>query len=89
MNLEDIMISEIAFQVPLEVKNPPASEANARNMGSISGLGRFPGGEHGNPLQYSCLENSMHRGAWWATFHAVLKELDTTERLNTQTHKLK
>ena len=73
MNLEDIMISEIAFQVPLEVKNPPASEANARNMGSISGLGRFPGGEHGNPLQYSCLENSMHRGAWWATVHAVTK----------------
>ena len=73
MNLEDIMISEIAFQVPLEVKNPPASEANARNMGSISGLGRFPGGEHGNPLQYSCLENSMHRGVWWAIVHGAAK----------------
>ena len=35
-------------------------------MGSIPGSGRFPGGEHGNPLQYSCLENLMDRGAWWA-----------------------
>ena len=36
-------------------------------MGSIPGLGRSPGGEHGNPLQYSCLENLIDRGAWWAT----------------------
>ena len=73
MNLEDIVISEIAFQVPLEVKHPPASVANARNMGSISGLGRFPGGEHGNPLQYSCLEKSMDRGVWWAIVHGATK----------------
>ena len=45
----------------LVVKNPPA---NARELGSIPGLGRFPGGGHGNPLQYSCLENPMDRGAW-------------------------
>ena len=38
-------------------------------MGSIPGLGRSPGGEHGNPLQYSCLENPTDRGAWWATVH--------------------
>ena len=44
--------------------------------------GRSPGGEHGNPLQYSCLENSMDRGAWRATVHGVRKELNTTERLN-------
>ena len=40
-------------------------------MGSIPGLGRSPGGEHGNPLQYSCLENLIDRGAWWATVHRV------------------
>ena len=45
----------------LVVKNPPA---NARELGSIPGLGRSPGGGHGNPLQYSCLENPMDRGAW-------------------------
>ena len=42
-------------------------------MGSIPGLGRSPGGEHHNPLQYSCLENPMDRGAWWATVHRVEK----------------
>jgi len=49
------------------------SACNARNLGSIPDLGRFPGGGHGNPLQYSCLENPMDRGAWWATVHAVAK----------------
>ena len=43
-------------------------------MGSILGLGRFSGVENGNPLQYSCLENSMDIGAWWATVHGVTKE---------------
>ena len=42
-------------------------------MGWISGLGRFPGEGNGNPLQYSCLENHMDRGAWWATVHEVSK----------------
>ena len=50
------------------VKNPPA---NAGDTGSVPGLGRFPGGENGNPLQYSCLENSMDRGAQKATVHRV------------------
>ena len=44
-------------------------------MGSIPGLGISPGGEHGNPLQYSCLENPMDRGAWWATVHRVAQQL--------------
>ena len=61
------------------IKNPPA---NAGDMSSIPGLGRSPGGRHGNPLQYSCLENSMDRGAWWATVHGVTKESDTVELLN-------
>ena len=43
------------------------------NRGSIPGLGRSPGGEHGNPLQYSCLENPMDRGAWWAAVHSAAK----------------
>ena len=54
-------------QVVLVVKNPPA------NAGSVSKSGRFPGGEHGNPLQYSCLENPMDRGAWRAIVHRVTK----------------
>ena len=57
------------------VKNLPA---NAGDVGSISGSGRAPGGGNDNPLQYSCLENRMDRGAWQATVHRVAKELDTT-----------
>ena len=52
------------------VKNPPA---NAGDMGSIPGSGRSPGARNGNPLQYSCLENPMERGAWWAALHRVAK----------------
>ena len=59
-------------QVALVVKIPPV------NVGLIPGLGRSPGGGHGNPLQYSCLENPMERGAWWATVHRFA-ELDRTE----------
>ena len=44
-----------------------------RNVSSILGLGRSPGGGHGNPLQYSCLENPMDRGTWWAAVHGVAK----------------
>ena len=53
------------------LKNPPASAGDTRNLGSVPGLGRSPGGGNGNPLQYSCLENSMDRGAWRATVHGV------------------
>ena len=49
------------------------STYNAKDLGSIPGLGRFPGGGRGNPLQYSCLEKPMDRGAWWATVHGVTK----------------
>ena len=55
------------------VKNPPASTGDARDVGSIPGLGRSSGIGNGNPLQYSCLQNSMDRGAWWATVHGVAK----------------
>ena len=61
------------------VKNLPASVGD---MGLIPGLGRSPGEGNGNPLQYSCLENPMDRGAWWATVYRVAKELDMTQGLN-------
>ena len=60
------------------VKNMPANEGDIREASSIPGSGRLPGGGHGNPLQYSCLENPMDRGDWQATFHGVA-ELDITE----------
>ena len=50
------------------------STCNARDRGSIPGLGTSPGGRNGNPLQYSCLENPMDRGAWWPKVHGVAKE---------------
>ena len=55
----------------LMVKNPPAKAGDMRDTGSISGSGRSPGGGHGNPLQYSFLENPKDRGAWWATVLGV------------------
>ena len=60
------------------VNNPPASTGDRRDAGSIPGWGRSPGGGHGNPLQYSCLENPMDRGAWQATPWGR-KESDMTE----------
>ena len=54
-------------------KNPPANAGDARDVGSTPGSGRSPGREHGNPLQYSCLENSMDRGDWQATVQGVPK----------------
>ena len=58
------------------VKNTPA---NAGDSGSTLGSERSAGGGNGNPLQYSCLENPMDRGAWWATVHGGHKESDMTE----------
>ena len=55
------------------VKNPPANAGDIRYAGSMPGSGRSPGGRHGNPLQYSCLENSMEREGWQATVHRVAK----------------
>ena len=65
------------FPVTLVVKNPPANAGFIRDSGSIPGLGRFPEEGNGNPLQYSCLGNSMDRGPWWAAVPGVTRELDT------------
>ena len=56
--------SEWGFPVALVVKNPPANAGDVRAVGSVPGLERSLGGGHGNPLQYSCLENPMDRGTW-------------------------
>ena len=67
------------------VKNLPADAGDTRDAGSIPGLGGSPGGGHGNPLQYSCLENPMDRGAWWATVHEV-SESEVTECMHVHAH---
>ena len=64
------------------VKNLPANIGDLRDVGSITGLERFPGGGHGNPLQYSCLENPMDRGAWQATVHRVANSQTQLKQLN-------
>ena len=63
------------------VKNPPADAGDMADAGLTPGLGKTSGGGNCNPLQYSCLENSMDRGAWKATVHGATKEWDTTEWL--------
>ena len=67
-------------------KNPSANAEDIRDVVSIPGLGRSPGGGHGNPLRYSCLENHMDRGAWQATVHRVAKNGTRLKRLSTQAH---
>ena len=62
------------FPAGAVVKNPSANAGDAKDVGSIFRSGRSPGGGHGNPLQYSWLENSMDRGAWQAIVHGVTKE---------------
>ena len=72
-------------QVVLVVKNPPADAGDARDVHSIPGSGKSPGGRQGNPLQYSCLENPMDRGAWRATVPRVTKSQTRRKWLSTNT----
>ena len=73
----NLLINQIRFlwasHMAQVVKNLPASEGDIRDMGYIPGWGRSPGGGHGNPLQYSCLQNPMDRGAWRTVVERVAK----------------
>ena len=68
----------------LVVKNLPANAGDVRDTGSIPGPGRSPGEGHDNPLQFSCLQNPMDRGAWWATVHRVPKSWTRLKRWSTR-----
>ena len=77
------------LQVALVVKNLPTNERDVREVDSISESERYPGGGHGNPLQYSCLENPMDRGAWQATVHRVTRvEYNWSYLVHMHTHVL-
>ena len=65
-----------AFHMALVTKKPPAIAGGIRDLGSIPGPGRSPGGGNGSLLQYSCLRNPMYRGGWWAAVHGVAKSQD-------------
>ena len=67
----DIQSELCGTNVALVVKTSPANVGDVGNMELIPVLGRSPGEGNGNPLQYSCLENPMHRGVWWATVHRI------------------
>ena len=71
----------------LSGKDSGCSAGAAGDTSLFPGLGRSPGGGHGNPVQYSCLENLMDRGAWWATVHRVAKSWTWLKRLNAHTHR--
>ena len=68
-------------------EEPAGNAGDIRDMGSIPGPGRSPGEGNGNPLQSSCLENPMDRGAWWATVHGVPRSRTRLKQLSTQSHK--
>ena len=78
-------LTQSASQVALAVRNPPASAGDIRDVGSIPESGRSPGGGPGNPLQHSCLENPMDRGAWWAIVHRVAQSRTQLKRLSIHT----
>ena len=70
----------MGFSYGTVLKNLPANAGDTGEVDSTPGLGRAPGEGNGNPIQYSCLENLIDRGAWWATVHGVTKESNMTER---------
>ena len=86
MHLADICVSvhiDGASQVVLVLKNPPVNAGDVRDSGLIPGLGRSPGGRHGNQLQYSCLESLMDREAWKAIVHRIAKSRTPLKSLGT------
>ena len=87
------LLLNISWLYVLEFKGFPVgsdgkeSACSAADLCLISGLGRSPGKGNGNPLQYSCLENSLNRGAWQVTFHRVAKSCKPSQRLSTHMHR--
>ena len=71
-------MAKLGFPGGASGKEPACQCRRLRDIGLLPRSGRSSGGGHGNPLQYSCLENLMHRGTWQATVHGVRKESDTT-----------
>ena len=80
------LLSNIISVVALVVKNPPVNVGDIRDADSVPGWGRSSGGGHSNPLQYSCLENPMNRGSWWATVLKVRKSQTWLKRQHTSKH---
>ena len=77
-----------ASQVAAVAKDPPARAGDVRDASLILGLGRSPGGGHGNPLRDSCLENPVDRGAWWGTVHGVAESWTCLKWLSLHTFAL-
>ena len=71
MNILTKLFTSLGFPDGITGKESTCQIRTQKRVGSVPGSGRFPGGGHGNPLQYTCLENPMDRGAWWATVHEV------------------
>ena len=69
-------------------KEPAINAGDVTDAGSVPELGRSPEGGHGSPLQYSCLENPMNRGAWWATVHRVTKSWIQLKQLSTHAQSM-
>ena len=78
------LLTSLEFSGSFAVRNPPAMQ-EMQETGSIPESGRSPGGGHGNPFQYSCLENPMDRGAWKAVVHRVTESWTRLKRLSTST----
>ena len=76
-----------ASQIALMVKNTPTNAGDVRDTGSIPGSGRSPRGGNGNPFQYSCLENPMDIGAWWAIVHRVTQSQTQLKWFSMHTHR--
>ena len=76
------------FPLWLGCKESICDAGDTGDMGSIPGSGRSPGGGHGNPLQYPCLENSMDRRAWWATVHGIAQSSTLLKQFSTGMYNL-
>ena len=75
----DLFHKSMASQVAPVLKTLPANAGDLKDVGLIPGLGRSPGGGWDNPLQYSCLENPLERGAWWDAVHGVARSISMTD----------